>query len=490
MKTIVFDIDDVLTEETEFMRRFAPTYLHKVYGWDVSVVNPNGYELSEVYGIKDILVILGYTEADAEMKARKISQKFWNKHFIKYCNEPLREGAREVIATYRKLGYEIRIVSMRGKKTKEKESRKDLFVRKKIVPLLTKWQLWKGRVKYDYLEMPSVINDKVEYIRAINPEYVFEDQIFLLNEMVKVLGSDSKVICMNNCHNTTSELEDGVIRINGFNDIKLVEEMEKLSNFKRGKEKTSSSFKVFYKFIKFIGSPIVFHKYHPLIVGKRRIPKDKSLAFVGNHRKKGDPIIMIAIVKQIIHWAALQRLLDGGEDLFSSSKKKWRCKLSARFLRLMGVIPIAREDCPDYQKINYDTIHFLIRTLKDKKASIGFFPEGTHNNDFQKREILPLKSNRVFRVVNSSGSYIQPFSIVWIPENKVIRNKVIVTFGYSINSEKRSVNELNEMWETVQKNNIQRSNTFIEKLLEIDTKNCNLSEKRKNAKCLMKELMD
>lgn len=182
MKTIVFDIDDVLTEETEFMRRFAPTYLHKVYGWDVSVVNPNGYELSEVYGIKDILVILGYTEADAEMKARKISQKFWNKHFI--------------------------------------------------------------------------------------------------------------------------------------------------------------------------------------------------------------------------------------------------------------------------------------------------------------------KSNRVFRVVNSSGSYIQPFSIVWIPENKVIRNKVIVTFGYPINSEKRSVNELNEMWETVQKNNIQRSNTFIEKLLEIDTKNCNLSEKRKNAKCLMKELMD
>ena len=57
-----------------------------------------------------------------------------------------------------------------------------------------------------------------------------------------------------------------------------------------------------------------------------------------------------------------------------------------------------------------------------------------------------------------SGNYVQPFSIVWIPNNKVIRNKVVITFGNPINSEDREIDELSILWRNEVESGIRKAN--------------------------------
>lgn len=45
MKLVIFDIDDTIVNETEFLRNNAQPFLKRKYGIDVSVINPNGYDL-------------------------------------------------------------------------------------------------------------------------------------------------------------------------------------------------------------------------------------------------------------------------------------------------------------------------------------------------------------------------------------------------------------------------------------------------------------
>lgn len=99
-----------------------------------------------------------------------------------------------------------------------------------------------------------------------------------------------------------------------------------------------------------------------------------------------------------------------------------------------------------------------------------------------------MKSNRIFKVVSISGSYIQPFSIVWIPDNNLIRNKVIVLFSYPINSENRSVDELSEMWKSAEERGIRAAKEFIDSLMQIEAGDLNRREKRKLVREKLREL--
>lgn len=461
MKTVVFDIDGTLTDEVGFMRKHAPTFLEKVYGFHVSEMNKNAYGLADMYDLKTVLLAEGYLEEEAEVRARKISQEFWNRYFVKYCAEPVREGAKETVAALKEMGYEIHIVSMRGKITKKEERLKDRIIRKKIVPLLTKWQLWKAGIRADHMELPVSIEKKLEYVQALNPEYYFEDQCELINSAAQVISKTSKVVCVSTDYNAKFEFAENVMRIKCFRDESLKSELCEGAKLDSKTAKHKREANIFYRVAKVLGGPFVYAIYRPIIFGKRNIPKNRSIAFVGNHRSKSDPIIMIAIAKQMIHWAALQRMFNGGEDLFSSTKSRFRCNFSARLLRWMGAVPIARPEDADYQNINLQTIKFLTLQLKEKQDSIGFFPEGTLNRNPEKENVLPLKSSRVFKIATMTKCYLQPFSIVWIPKNKVIKNRVIVMFSYPINCENRSVDELSEMWKATVEENIQIANEFI-----------------------------
>ena len=81
---VIFDIDDTVTNETEFMLKYAPKFLKEKYNIDVKVINPNGYNVDEVYGIRKILLSKGALKKDVDKATKHVVDSFWNKHFLKY----------------------------------------------------------------------------------------------------------------------------------------------------------------------------------------------------------------------------------------------------------------------------------------------------------------------------------------------------------------------------------------------------------------------
>ena len=72
------------------------------------------------------------------------------------------------------------------------------------------------------------------------------------------------------------------------------------------------------------------------------------------------------------------------------------------------------------------------------QGATGLFPEGTLNRKPDEQNILPLKSDRVFKMAADMNGIIQPFSIVWIPENIDVPNRVIINYGLPINSRNKT----------------------------------------------------
>ena len=148
---IIFDIDDTITRETEFMMKYAPKYLKNKYNLDFKIINPNGYDVADVFGVEKILKDNNYP-GNIEEEVKKINSSFWNKYFLKYMFYPLKPDTKKIIDNLINKGYKINFVSLRGKKTHETENMKQKFVRKKIVPFLTKMQL--------------KFNDNISYVRG------------------------------------------------------------------------------------------------------------------------------------------------------------------------------------------------------------------------------------------------------------------------------------------------------------------------------------
>ena len=88
---LLFDIDDTITNETEFMLKYASGYLKKKFGIDFSVSNPYGYDVSEVFGIRDYLEKNNYSLENLENELKKINIEFWNKFFVKYIFYPIKK---------------------------------------------------------------------------------------------------------------------------------------------------------------------------------------------------------------------------------------------------------------------------------------------------------------------------------------------------------------------------------------------------------------
>ena len=116
---VVFDIDGTITNETEFMLKYAPRYLKKKFNKDFKVVHPNGYDVSEVFGVGEFLTQLGYEKEEVEKKIKNINSGFWNKNFIKYMFYPIKSDAKKIVADLKEKDCKITFASLRGKRTKE-----------------------------------------------------------------------------------------------------------------------------------------------------------------------------------------------------------------------------------------------------------------------------------------------------------------------------------------------------------------------------------
>lgn len=471
MKNIIFDIDDTLTYETDFLKKYAPKYLQDNYNISAVIVNENGYNLDEIYGLKNYWLNKGKNEKEAIEMAKKMTNDFWNKHFIKYNVKKLREGTKQVIKNLKKEGYQIHLLSLRGKKTKENDSLLNEFIRLKVVPLITKISLLLNGIKYDKLVLVKNEDEKLNYIKNYNPDLLFDDQSSII-EKARFKG---KKVCISTSHNINKEFSDEVIRLSNFN-----EDIEKIKEYITPKESKIKNLHInknlFYKIytensqsiVKLIAKNYFVNHYQPIVIGNEKVPNDDGVAFVANHRHKLDPVFISLYSNHSIHWAALLRMFEGKEDLFSGTKAKFKCNLSAGFITAMGAKPIARKTDENYEQINLKTIQELTDLLEDD-SSVGFFPEGTINREPENQNMVPLKSLRIFRMTCDTESYLQPVSIVWIPKELNIKNRVILIFSHPINTRNRNKKEVKDIWQETINLNINKSNQFIKEIENLES---------------------
>lgn len=75
MKIAIFDIDDTITYESDFIRKYAHKFLENE-NLRSNVANKSGYSLDEIYGLKYQFIEQGYSLKRAEMEAEKIEKSF------------------------------------------------------------------------------------------------------------------------------------------------------------------------------------------------------------------------------------------------------------------------------------------------------------------------------------------------------------------------------------------------------------------------------
>ena len=480
MKIAIFDIDDTIVEETAFMLENAPRFLKKKYNIDAQVVNPNGYDLKEVYDLAQRFRQLGCNSEQAAQKANYVNQEFWNRNFARYCSQPIRKGVKETVELLRSEGYKIVFLSLRGKRKDGKQTIKER-IKLFFVYRLTAAQLHRGKIRADIIRLVKNKEEKLEYIRAMNPNIVFEDRADIVQEISTV----AKVFCVNTPHNEKVQFNSNVIRIDSFDMQKVKNAIcraddgepkkqtllqKRLTHKKciRNRDFIPKGLTEFvYSAVCIIGRPIALRKYRPIVIGAENIPKRGSVVFAGNHRNKLDPVLIGATSPRRIHWGALLRMFQGKENLFNSTTKPIPCHLSAAFITAMGAVPIARKTDTDYLKINMESIRKLCQILIWGGAA-GLFPEGTLNRRPEECNILPLKSDRVFKMAMDTDSLIIPVSVVWLPEELNVKNKVIISYGMPINSRNKTAHELSELWQEAVNYGIEAAKEMIDKNQEVE----------------------
>ena len=160
---------------------------------------------------------------------------------------------------------------------------------------------------------------------------------------------------------------------------------------------------IIYKFIRFIGRPIVKLLYRAQYIGRDNIPQKGSVILAGNHTNNRDALLMIAGPNRIVHTLSKK-------ELFNTRFKNF-------FFRSMGCIPVDRSIHDKNAK------NEAIDILNNGKV-IGIFPEGTVNKT--KDELLPFKYGAV-SFASKTNSYIVPFAITG--KYKLFRKSIKITYG-------------------------------------------------------------
>ena len=174
---------------------------------------------------------------------------------------------------------------------------------------------------------------------------------------------------------------------------------------------------ILYRIVRTLGYPIFLLLYRPEFEGRNNIPKSGSVILAGNHTNNLDAAIMIAGPKRVIHMLA--------------KKELFKSKISNRFFRSMGCIPVDRSIHDENAKSE------AVSVLENGEV-IGIFPEGTVNRT--DKIILPFKYGAV-SFAKKTNSYIVPFTITG--KYKLFRKSIKITYEkpYKVNGDLEIENE-------------------------------------------------
>lgn len=148
----------------------------------------------------------------------------------------------------------------------------------------------------------------------------------------------------------------------------------------------------FYRLLLNFSTAVVLRlgRIHLHITGFEKVPKNKRVLFVSNHRSNFDPITTWYVFRK---WT----------PAFISKKENFDIPVFGRYIRKCGFMAIDRKNPRNAAK----TINKAAQMLKDGKVSIGVYPEGTRSHDCK---LLPFH-NAVFKVAQKAEAPIVVLSL-------------------------------------------------------------------------------
>lgn len=183
---IGIDIDGVLTDIEQWQLDVGGKFFSK---YDKSVVNNEGYEISEIFDISN-----------------ELDDEFWNEYLYEYVTkEPSRKYASEVIKKLKDDGNEIYIVTARYLTDRDTDDGKRM---RKIV---VNW-LKEQNIYYD--EIIFSPEDKKENCKKYNIDIMIEDKVDNINKISSIIP----VICFHAGYNKECKGKN-IYRVYNWYDI-------------------------------------------------------------------------------------------------------------------------------------------------------------------------------------------------------------------------------------------------------------------------------
>lgn len=196
---IGIDIDGVLTDIEQWQIDVGGKFFSK---YDKSVVNNEGYEISEVFDISD-----------------ELDNEFWSEYLYEYITkEPSRKFASEVIKKLKNDGNEIYIITARYLTDKNTEAGK------RMRDIVVNW-LKEQDIYYD--EIVFSPEDKKENCEKYHIDIMIEDKVDNINK----ISTTIPVICFHAGYNKNCKGKN-IYRVYNWYDIYNLIGSGKIGNVK------------------------------------------------------------------------------------------------------------------------------------------------------------------------------------------------------------------------------------------------------------------
>lgn len=450
---IIFDLDGTLTDFNKFIRKNAIQYFEKKY--HLSMVHPDALEIEDIFDIQRSLEESGYSTQDAMARQKQMLNRFWMSYrFIGFSLfGRFRPGARQVINSLKKVGFQIEIHSSRSKTTE-----RSMIGR--IARCLTAWQfrlngifLKKGQFYYYAND-----SDKLEGVLKAQPLFAVDDKPWMIERLTE---SGLKTICIAGIHNNTVPLSGNMERMDSFLEDEMKRTIEKLlgkNNWECHKKEAASA--MFFRRLTWTRA-VIEKMFRPVILHPedRIMEKGKGIIFAPNHRSTLDPLLIESIITENVHWAALLRFFRGEDSLFNNSKNPVLCRVTKYVFHKLEYFPIDRKwDNPHAN--NMTSIRNMCLFLKNG-YKVGIFAEGTTRRpvgqDFGEFD------DSFLRLAKKTGAWVQPITLFWTGFSGK-KCKVIVNFGKPFQLKDMEVGEAMQKFLEMQKDALRENREVSAKL--------------------------
>lgn len=447
---IIFDIDGTMTNFHAYIKTYALPWFCQKYG--LLPCKEDELELEDILDLQNVIQEQRKcTDSEARQIAKEMIARYWiSPRFIRFSLlTRFRSGCAHTVRRLKKLGFQIEIYTTRAYVTKQNAV--GWFAR-----ICTMGQLWLNGVFLRPSQIYFFASDeaKLGKLIQVKPSLVFDDKPIILNELHQ---HNIPVVCIAAPYNEALQSARGIERIEGYKNIQI----ESLLKNVYGRNfpyllRAAQSDRLWRKLLYL--APLCQLYFHPIVLNQsREIITNEAVLYAPNHRSTLDPLAILTVIKENIHWAALLRFFQSEDSLFNNSKNPVLCKLTAWLFRSLEYFPIDRRtDNPDANNIHAirDMVGFLRVSQK-----IGIFGEGTTRRE--EGADFGTFDDSIVGLAKGTDAWIQPITVYWATIRK--KKQIIINFGEAFKVE--NTKTAMAVFLEIQRQCLQENIAYVEQIL-------------------------